>query len=296
MAPPPSCRIASAAAREQIQVPLRSTAITSSHWRSAGHVRASPVRMSAPALLTQSVEPPERLERRLRAAGRPRPARETSARIGEGLAAGRQDLGHHGLGALARARVVDDDAGALPREGEGDRAADPPARAGDDGHLAREALPAGCARLSRDPPDYYNAAPMRLLVSVVDAGEARVAAAAGADVIDVKDPSRGALGEAAPAVVRAVRDATPAHLPGERRARRRAVHPRDGRGPGRGVGGERRRLREARAPRDLARGGGREPPGRPGPPPRFGSARRGRIRRLRARGSAGSPGAAGAGR
>jgi (5-formylfuran-3-yl)methyl phosphate synthase len=54
---------------------------------------------------------------------------------------------------------------------------------------------------------------MRLLVSVVDAVEARVAAEAGADVIDVKDPSRGALGEAAPHVVRAVRDATPAHLP-----------------------------------------------------------------------------------
>lgn len=54
---------------------------------------------------------------------------------------------------------------------------------------------------------------MRLLVSVVDAGEARIAAAAGADVIDVKDPSRGALGEAAPHVVRAVREATPAHLP-----------------------------------------------------------------------------------
>ncbi len=51
---------------------------------------------------------------------------------------------------------------------------------------------------------------MRLLVSVVDAEEARVAAAAGADVIDVKDPSRGALGEAAPHVVRAVRDATAA--------------------------------------------------------------------------------------
>lgn len=54
---------------------------------------------------------------------------------------------------------------------------------------------------------------MRLLVSVVDAGEARVAAAAGADVIDVKDPSRGALGGAAPEVVRAVRAATPSHLP-----------------------------------------------------------------------------------
>jgi uncharacterized protein (UPF0264 family) len=54
---------------------------------------------------------------------------------------------------------------------------------------------------------------MRLLVSVVDAAEARVAAAAGADVIDVKDPSLGALGEAARHVVRAVRDATPLHLP-----------------------------------------------------------------------------------
>jgi uncharacterized protein (UPF0264 family) len=54
---------------------------------------------------------------------------------------------------------------------------------------------------------------MRLLVSVVDAGEARVAASAGADVIDVKDPSLGALGEAAPSVVRAVREATPPHLP-----------------------------------------------------------------------------------
>jgi uncharacterized protein (UPF0264 family) len=54
---------------------------------------------------------------------------------------------------------------------------------------------------------------MRLLVSVVDAAEARVAAAAGADVIDVKDPSRGALGEAAPDVVRAVRAVTPSHVP-----------------------------------------------------------------------------------
>ena len=54
---------------------------------------------------------------------------------------------------------------------------------------------------------------MRLLVSVVDAAEARIAAAAGADVIDVKDPSRGALGEADPGVVRAVRAATPIELP-----------------------------------------------------------------------------------
>ena len=56
---------------------------------------------------------------------------------------------------------------------------------------------------------------MRLLVSVVDAAEARVAAAAGADVIDVKDPSLGALGEAAPHVVRATEGYT-AGLPGLR--------------------------------------------------------------------------------
>jgi (5-formylfuran-3-yl)methyl phosphate synthase len=54
---------------------------------------------------------------------------------------------------------------------------------------------------------------MRLLVSVVNAAEARVAATAGADIIDVKDPARGALGEAAPAIVRAVREVTPPHLP-----------------------------------------------------------------------------------
>jgi uncharacterized protein (UPF0264 family) len=54
---------------------------------------------------------------------------------------------------------------------------------------------------------------MRLLISVVDAAEAVVAAGAGGDVIDVKDPSRGALGEADPDVVRAVRQATPSRLP-----------------------------------------------------------------------------------
>src|SRR5262249_49185287 len=54
---------------------------------------------------------------------------------------------------------------------------------------------------------------MRLLISVVDAGEARVAATAGADISDVRAPSRGALGDAAPAVARPVRQATPSHLP-----------------------------------------------------------------------------------
>ena len=35
---------------------------------------------------------------------------------------------------------------------------------------------------------------MKLLVSVVSAEEARLALAGGADIIDVKDPSEGALG------------------------------------------------------------------------------------------------------
>jgi uncharacterized protein (UPF0264 family) len=54
---------------------------------------------------------------------------------------------------------------------------------------------------------------MRLLISVVEAAEARVAAAAGADIIDVKDPGTGALGAAAPGVVGEVRATTPAHVP-----------------------------------------------------------------------------------
>ncbi|HTU26519.1 MAG TPA: (5-formylfuran-3-yl)methyl phosphate synthase [Pirellulales bacterium] len=41
----------------------------------------------------------------------------------------------------------------------------------------------------------------KLLVSVRDAGEARLALAAGVDLIDVKEPLAGALGPAAPAVV-----------------------------------------------------------------------------------------------
>src|SRR5262245_52828944 len=54
---------------------------------------------------------------------------------------------------------------------------------------------------------------MRLLISVVEASEAGVAAAAGADIIDVKDPATGALGAAAPAVVGEVRAATPGRVP-----------------------------------------------------------------------------------
>ena len=54
---------------------------------------------------------------------------------------------------------------------------------------------------------------MKLLVSVVDAGEARAAAAAGADIVDVKNPAEGSLGAPSPAVIAAVRAAVPAELP-----------------------------------------------------------------------------------
>jgi uncharacterized protein (UPF0264 family) len=54
---------------------------------------------------------------------------------------------------------------------------------------------------------------MRLLISVVDAAEARDAAAGGADIVDVKDPATGALGAAAPGVVAGVCAVTPAARP-----------------------------------------------------------------------------------
>jgi uncharacterized protein (UPF0264 family) len=54
---------------------------------------------------------------------------------------------------------------------------------------------------------------MKLLVSVVDAGEARLAAEAGADIIDVKNPAEGSLGAPSPAVIAAVRAAVPEALP-----------------------------------------------------------------------------------
>jgi len=53
---------------------------------------------------------------------------------------------------------------------------------------------------------------VRLLVSVVDADEARVAAAAGADIVDVKNPAEGSLGAPAPGVIADVRAAVPAQL------------------------------------------------------------------------------------
>lgn len=54
---------------------------------------------------------------------------------------------------------------------------------------------------------------MRLLISVVDAAEAREAAASGAHIVDVKDPATGALGAAAPGVVAAIRAAIPTGVP-----------------------------------------------------------------------------------
>jgi uncharacterized protein (UPF0264 family) len=54
---------------------------------------------------------------------------------------------------------------------------------------------------------------MRLLVSVVDASEARATAAAGADIVDVKNPAEGSLGAPSPALIEGVRAAVAAELP-----------------------------------------------------------------------------------
>lgn len=54
---------------------------------------------------------------------------------------------------------------------------------------------------------------MRLLVSVVDVDEARAAAAAGADIVDVKNPAEGSLGAPSPVVIECVRAALPTELP-----------------------------------------------------------------------------------
>lgn len=54
---------------------------------------------------------------------------------------------------------------------------------------------------------------MKLLVSVVDAGEARTAAAAGADIVDVKNPAEGSLGAPPPSVIADIRAAVPPELP-----------------------------------------------------------------------------------
>src|SRR5512136_2653805 len=54
---------------------------------------------------------------------------------------------------------------------------------------------------------------MRLLVSVSDAAEARVALAAGADIIDAKNPRRGPLGPVTPRTLAAIVGAVRPHRP-----------------------------------------------------------------------------------
>jgi uncharacterized protein (UPF0264 family) len=54
---------------------------------------------------------------------------------------------------------------------------------------------------------------MRLLVSVTDAAEARVAVEGGVDIVDVKNPAEGALGAPAPGVIERVRKAVPPERP-----------------------------------------------------------------------------------
>jgi uncharacterized protein (UPF0264 family) len=53
----------------------------------------------------------------------------------------------------------------------------------------------------------------KLLVSVRDAAEARVAADAGVDLIDIKEPGRGSLGAATPDVVREIAGAIAGRIP-----------------------------------------------------------------------------------
>jgi uncharacterized protein (UPF0264 family) len=54
---------------------------------------------------------------------------------------------------------------------------------------------------------------MRLLVSVTDAAEARVAVEAGVDIVDVKNPAEGSLGAPAPGVIERVRQIVPPERP-----------------------------------------------------------------------------------
>jgi uncharacterized protein (UPF0264 family) len=54
---------------------------------------------------------------------------------------------------------------------------------------------------------------MRLLVSVTDANEARVAVEGGVDIVDVKNPAEGSLGAPAPGVIERVREVVPPDRP-----------------------------------------------------------------------------------
>lgn len=54
---------------------------------------------------------------------------------------------------------------------------------------------------------------MKLLVSVIDREEARVAAASSADVIDIKNPLEGSLGAQSPETIREIKSVIPANIP-----------------------------------------------------------------------------------
>jgi uncharacterized protein (UPF0264 family) len=54
---------------------------------------------------------------------------------------------------------------------------------------------------------------MRLLVSVADADEARMAVEGGVDIVDVKNPAEGSLGAPAPGVIERVREVVPPERP-----------------------------------------------------------------------------------
>jgi (5-formylfuran-3-yl)methyl phosphate synthase len=54
---------------------------------------------------------------------------------------------------------------------------------------------------------------VKLLVSVTDAAEARLAVAGGVDIVDVKNPAEGSLGAPGPGVIERVRRGVPAELP-----------------------------------------------------------------------------------
>lgn len=54
---------------------------------------------------------------------------------------------------------------------------------------------------------------MQLLISVVNSEEAQSAASGGADIVDVKNPSEGALGANFPHIIQSVRRHTPTELP-----------------------------------------------------------------------------------
>lgn len=54
---------------------------------------------------------------------------------------------------------------------------------------------------------------MKLLVSVIDREEARVAGASSADVIDIKNPREGSLGAQSPETIREIKSVIPAGIP-----------------------------------------------------------------------------------